>query len=324
MKYKKKSSDIIVMLIYFLAALAICMAGYSKGEFELIQKVSNNFFSQKAMSLSSGHQFQDYAENLLNENVLYFKNDYNVYWVYFNNKFYIPVTSGRFFKPEDFKSSIPKAIVGKDVEVQLSGNGKSYYLHNGIKYEVIGITGIKKVSWLDNCAYLSALSSIKIEWTNIIIDGTRVEENTKMLQTKFEGITVNTLDEAGIARIFKNQGTSFQAVFEYIGLVFIFTIITITSFWIMQKKKLILILRICGISRINILKTLCTEYSRYALLSFSIGIIFSLIIIRPIFSYQFNILNNFIFLTAGILCCIIPALLLNLTWTSRSMGRYQR
>ena len=43
---------------------------------------------------------------------------------------------------------LPKAIVGKDVNIQLSDNGSNYYLHNGIKYEVIGIAGIKN-GWLD-------------------------------------------------------------------------------------------------------------------------------------------------------------------------------
>lgn len=324
MKLKNKSADIFLILIFFLAAISISIAGYSMGEFELIQRVSNKFFSQKATSLNSELKFQDYTENLLSENALFFKSDYNVFWIYFNDKFQIPVTSGRFFTPEDFKSSLPKAIVGKDVDTQLSDNGRKYYLHNGIKYEVIGIAGIKKISWLDGCVYLSALRGVDMKNINIIIDGNRVEENIRILQKKLDNIIANTLEEAGIARIFKYNGTSFQTVFNYVGLVFIFTIIIITSFWIMQKKKLIMILKICGISHLNILKTICIEYSKYAVSSFSTGLVFSLIFIRPMFSYQFRLLNNFIFLIVGIICCIIPVLLLNFTWTNRSMGRYQR
>lgn len=324
MKLKNKSADIFLVLIFFLAAISISIAGYSMGEFKLIQRASNKFFSQKAMSISSELEFKDYTKNLLSENALFIKSDYNAFWIYFNDKFRIPVTTGRFFTPEDFKSSLPKAIVGKDVDTQLSDDGRNYYLHNGIKYEVIGIAGIKKISWLDSCIYLSALSDLEIKDTSIIIDGTRVDENIRILQKKFDGIIANTLEEAGIARIFKSSGTSFQTVFNYVGLVFILTIISITSFWIMQKKKLIMILKICGISHLNILKTICIEYSKYAVSSFSIGLVFSLIFIRPMFSYQFGLFNNAIYLIAGIICCIIPVLLLNLTWTNRSMGRYQR
>lgn len=324
MRVKKNSSDIILILIFFLMAILISIAGYSKGEFDLIQKISNNFLSENAMSISGSLRIQDYTENLLNDNVLYFKSDYSVYWIYFNDKFQIPITSGRFFNAEDFESPLPKAIVGKDVNIQLSDNGSNYYLHNGIKYEVIGIAGIKKTSWLDSCVYLSALSSMEMKYTNIIIDGYRVDENIKKLQTNFEGVTANTLEEAGIARIFKSKVTSFQTVFKFVGLVYIFTIIIITSFWILQKKKLIIILKVCGIKRLNILKTICIEYSKYAILSFLVGLFFSLIFIKPMFSYQFNVLNNFIYLFVGIICCIIPVLLINLTWTNRSLGRYQR
>lgn len=324
MKLKNKSSDIFLILIFFLSAISISLAGYSMGEFKLNQRVSNKFFSQDAMSISGLLQIKDYTENILNENVIYFKSDYSVYWIYFSGKFQIPITSGRFFTAEDFKSPLPKAIVGKDIDIQLSDNGRDYYLYNGIKYEVIGITGIRKMSWLDSCVYLSALSNMEMKYENIVIDGTRVDENIKIFQTKFDDFSVNTMEDAGIARIFKSSGTSFQVVFKYVGLVLIFTIIMITNFWVIQKKKLIMILKVCGISRLNILKTVCIEYSKYAILSFLVGLIFSLIFIRPMFSYQLSILNNFIFLFAGIFCCIIPALLISLTWTNDSMGRYQR
>ena len=62
MRVKKNSSDIILILIFFLMAILISIAGYSKGEFDLIQKISNNFLSENAMSISGSLRIQDYKK----------------------------------------------------------------------------------------------------------------------------------------------------------------------------------------------------------------------------------------------------------------------
>ena len=326
MQLKHKSADIVVIIIYFLASLALSIIGYSTGEFQLIQRISNSFFTDKAVSIDGELKFSEVFEVLLPGNVLYSKKGYNVYGICFNNsKFDIPLIAGHTFETDDFYGSEPKVIVGKNVKTTKSFDGRLYYELNGNKLEVIGIMGIKKESWLDDSIYISITKDTSMDWLQpYIIDGNKVDENVKVFQAKFKDIKVNTLEEAGIGRIFNSKPTSFKSLFSYTGLVFFISIITITCFWVIQKQKLILILKICGISRIRIIGIICLNYLKYAFISFVMGIITAYFSIKYMFSYQFNSLYIFIFFIAGMLCCVIPALLLNFRWANNSMGRYQR
>ncbi len=325
MRYKVKSVDIIVGLVYFLAALAISMSGYAAGEFELVHKISNGFLSSNAMSIKGGpYEFREYSDNLMNGNILYLKYDYNISAVYSNNEFSISVISGRSFMPDDFKDPSPKAIAGKNIELRVSKDGKNYYHHNGIDYEIIGIMGLKKISRLDNSVFLCTFGNPDTEGADIVIDGTRVEENVRLLQSRLGGLKALSLEEAGIGRIFASNIISFKTIFTYVGLIFLFSLFSITCFWVMQKQKLILILKIFGISRINILKTVGAEYSKYALLSFAAGVVIAYIFLRPMFSFQSSIINNLVYAITGMLCCLVPAFIFNLRWANQSMGRYWR
>lgn len=325
MRYKPKSTDIVVGLVYFLAALAISMSGYAAGEFELVHKISNGYLSSNAVSIRSGpYEFREYSDNLMNGNILYLKYDYNVSAVYSNDKFIIPVISGRSFTSDDFNDSSPRAIAGKNIELKTLTDGKNYYHYNGIDYEIIGMTGIKKISRLDNSVFLCASGNPDTEGADIVIDGTRVEENVRLLQSRFGDLKASSLEEAGIGRIFVSNIISFKTIFTYVGFIFLFSIFSITCFWIMQKQKLILILKILGISRVNILKTICAEYSKYALLSFAAGCVIAHIFLRPAFSFRFSIVNNLVYVIAGMLCCLVPAFIFNLRWANQSMGRYWR
>lgn len=326
MKLRKRSSDVVIALVYFLASLAISMASFSTGEFKLVQKISNSFFTDKAMIIEGSEITSiNYSEELLSGNALFYKEEHSTYSIFFTNNFYIPVTSGRFFKPSDFENVLPKAVVGRDIKTNRSRDGKSYYTYGNINYEVIGVTGIKKVSWLDNSVYLCMSNHyINSKKGPFIIDGTEVEENVKTLEHKYKNLSSSGLENAGIQRIFESGGSSYQGLFKSIGLVFLISILAITSYWFLQKHKLVLILKVCGVTRFKIIRTLFMEYARYALLSFVVGTAFSFILIKPLFSYEFNIASHLAYLSAGILFCLIPALVLNLRWANQSMGRYQR
>ena len=325
MKLRKRASDVVIGLVYFLASLAISMVSFSTGELELVHRISNSYFTDYAMIVDgSDITLIDYSEDLLRGNALFYKEAYGIYSIYFTGYFYMPITSGRFFSPRDFEGSLPKAVVGKDIQTQKAEGGKTYYTYGNIDYEVIGIAGIKKVSWLDNSVYLCMPHhSINSKKGLFIIDGTKVEENIRLLRDK-HNLSSSKLENAGIQRIFESKGSSFQGLFKSIGLVFLTSILAITSYWFLQKHKLVLILKICGIPRLKIMGILCMEYVRYALLSFFIGTAFSLLFIKPLFSYPFNITSLLAYLSAGLFFCLIPALVLNLRWANQSMGRYQR
>ena len=324
MKLRKRSSDVVIALVYFLASLAISMASFSTGELELVQRISNSFFTDNAMTIEGSEIASiDYSEDLLRDNALFYKEEHGIYSVFFTGHFNIPVISGRFFSPRDFEEGLPKAVVGGDIQTNKAG-GKTYYTYGNIDYEVIGIAGIKKISRLDNSVYLSmAPHSINSKKGPLIIDGTKVEENVRMLKGK-HNLSSSELENIGVQRIFESKGSSYQGLFRTIGLVFLTSILAITSYWFLQKQKLVLILKICGISRLKIIGVLCMEYVQYALLSFAVGTAFSVIFIKPLFSYPFNIASHLSYLSAGIVFCLIPALVLNLRWANQSMGRYQR
>lgn len=329
MRIKNKSSDLVVAIIYFLAAIAISIATYSMGEIDLIKKISNSFFSNDAISIvdreSNSDNFEILAENLLRKNALFHKEGYNIYSIFFKGNYQIPMLSGRFFKPGDFNNTLPKAVVGRDIKTVKSVDGKAYYNFENKQYEIIGIMGIKKVSWLDNSVYLSIPQKNDFNKTSpIILDGYKVKENITLLKEKYNSFEIAPLEAVGIERIFKTSDSSLQSLFKYIGIVFMLSIISITSYWFIQKQKLIMILKICGISRFNILKTICIEYSQYALLSFSVGVIFSFLFLKPLFSCECNISTYLVFVCFGILSLLVPSLILNLRFATRSVGRYQR
>ncbi len=325
MKIRKKSSDAIIAIVYFLTSLAISMASFSAGELELIQRISNSYFSDSAMSIESSEIASiDFSKDLLSGNALFFKEAYGIYSVYFTGHFYMPMTSGRFFMPDDFEDSLPKAVVGKDIPTHTSSDGKSIFTYGTTDYEVIGIAGINKSSRLDNSVYLSMPpQAIGTKTGVFILDGPKVRKNINMLKEKYY-LSSNKLENLGIQRIFESHGTSFQGLFKAIGLIFLISILAITSYWFLQKRKLVLILKLCGLTRLKILGILCMEYAHYALSSFAAGTVFAYLFISPLFSYPFDITNHLTYLSAGMVFCLVPALILNLRWANQSMGRYQR
>ncbi|NLU51475.1 MAG: hypothetical protein GXX10_01225 [Clostridiaceae bacterium] len=321
---KHKSADIVLLIIYFLASLALSIIGYSTGEFQLVQRISNSYFTDKAVCLYE-LKFSEATEVLLPGNFLFSKKGYNIYGIYLNKgKFHIPIISGRTFETDDFYCSEPKAIVGKNVKTKVR-DGKEYYEFNGSELEIIGIMGIEKESWLDDSVYISITKDTRQVWTEpYILDGDRVIENVNLIEANYTHVKVNNLEESGIARIFSSNATNFNTLFFYVGLMFFITIIVSTSFWVIQKQKFMLILKICGVSRIKILLAICLEYFKYAFASFVVGIVVAYFSIRYMFSYQLNSFNIFIFFIAGMICCIVPALFLNLRWANNSIGRYQQ
>lgn len=325
MKIKKKASDMVIGLVYFLASLAISMVSFSTGELELVHRISNSYFTDYAMIVDgSDITLIDYSEDLLRGNALFYKEEHGIYSVFFTGHFNIPVISGRFFSPRDFEDGLPKVVVGRDIQTNKAKDGKTYYTYGNINYEVIGIAGIKKISGLDNSVYLSMPPhSINTKKGPFIIDGTKVVENIRILRDK-HNLSSSKLENLGVQRIFESKGSSYQGLFRTIGLVFLTSILAITSYWFLQKHKLVLILKICGISRLKIIGVLCMEYVRYALLSFVVGTAFSLLFIKPLFSYPFNIASHFAYISAGILFCLVPSVILNLQWANQTMGRYQR
>ena len=278
--------------------------------------------SNDTLSYANGEMFK---KHLLNSNILYNKISYNIYEVYSNDKFEIPILNGRTFNKEDFMSMNNKAIVGVDVPVETNGDGEKYYIYNSNKYKVIGTMGMKRNSWLDNSVYIcwneNPLSSLS---EAVILDGLEIQKNISVYQAQNKSFTVTTLESSGLSRIFKSNNTDFDTLFIAIEVAFLSAIISITCLWIIQKQKWLMILKLIGLSRVKLFAAISLEFLKNAIAFFICGIILSNLLFQKMFSIPFDLWSSLFVIFLGILCCIVPALIISLGWTGRSLGRYQR
>lgn len=116
---------------------------------------------------------------------LQFITDKQVVYVYAHGYLMnLPLTAGRNFTNEDFLTSVPLAVVGKEVKKHLySTNKENYYELNQHYISIIGYTGSPETELLNRRVFISVNSSnvpkdLKLKQLTIVGDGPMVVDKT--------------------------------------------------------------------------------------------------------------------------------------------------
>ncbi len=255
----------------------------------------NNFFKSNSIvfHLQSNKITQADFFNILNsQNDLMFQKKYitdgyiNGQAIYFsvNPKERPNIINGRYFEKNDFHGNTPVAVIGKDIKDKtITENGQRYLFVNNTKYLVIGIMSGKDSVFNNeflinyNSYILNHNSNIdpkdfyQIQWKS----GTQ----NKFLQLKQK---LKNMD-SNMVLSKDNSRTIINPIKDYIAnrmsylitiiTIFILNIISISSYYIDEKRKEIGVLKAFGIRNITIIKKIIFQYEIISFFSFVIGII---------------------------------------------------
>ncbi|HBG76571.1 MAG TPA: hypothetical protein DDW86_06400 [Clostridiales bacterium] len=284
MKRLKKGKGInwMVAFAYFLAGITVLLAERFIFEYNQYEKISNQYISENARFLQIGdggnRTLRDLKIHLKKDEVLYQEAGAHAKKVYISEgRFTIPILKGKTFQQKDILSKYNKALVGKNVEVQKDSSGKTIYLSENRKYEVIGVIGIKKPSKLDYMKYLNYGTGKEEPLEGVwILDGKDTTKSFQRMEVKLRenNVKYRELDResAGIDRVFR-LNDKMKIVNGMMILMILFTVLSLTYYWILHKRKEIAILKLCGVSMQRTLLFVLLQYFVYALIGFLPGVI---------------------------------------------------
>ena len=205
------------------------------------------------------------------------------------------IISGRFFKGADCISDKPLAIVGKDIfEDSQSINGEKYFEYENVKYKIIGVMGYKnRRSLCDSQFILNLNAYIKntksfASTSNYVVDYLNnkkennynfIDELKKINKTiSYENISINK--RKLFLNNFISEGINSSMIFIVTIFLIFINIFNVTLQWIEAKKKNIGIKKALGGNNFKISLEIIKEYQVIALISYLIGIVFYIIIVK--------------------------------------------
>ena len=206
----------------------------------------------------------------------------------------INMISGRFFTNEDFKVNKPVAIVGKEVlKTCTEKNNKTYFIYDNIEYEVIGVMGFANRSSLSDLKFTLNLNSY-IEKHPLITDKSFVfysysnnnvfddfisEIEKSSISINYELKSIKSVNNS-IKNSLLMDGFNVTILLIILILLISVNIINVTIQWVEKNRKAISIKKAIGATNSKILVELILNYQLISCISFIIGMIVYVIIIK--------------------------------------------
>lgn len=233
--------------------------------------------------------------------------------IYFNSdkKVKPNMISGKYFDNKDCVSEDPLAIVGKDVlKTTKEIDGQRYFEYENVKYKVIGVMGYENrkslcdLSFIVNLnGYIKNTKSFTAQG-NYLIDSLNDKKETPnifidKLKKIDKNINVKNLDSnVGLLSNFIHEGINVSIIFIVVIFLIFINVFNITLQWIDSKKKSIGIKKALGGTNFKISLEIITEYQLLALISYIIGTLLYMAIIKlrliSIFNADLYLLSSFI------------------------------
>ena len=206
--------------------------------------------------------------------------------VYSKGDNYIPpVYEGRYFTQEEFDSDAAVCVVGKLVvehgSLKDGEDGKKYFTHYGVDYEVIGYIGTSKTTDLDNMVMLNMNCFNKdMHWfTGYYVDA-KDQESINQLKDNF----VKQFEEEVAAEycrvsVYNREHTSVLDMGEAkylfliaLGMICINVLLSITQF-INKRAYSAAVKKLCGFSFVGVVTELMVNVFFSSTIGFAIGVI---------------------------------------------------
>lgn len=220
-----------------------------------------------------------------------------------------PMIQGEYFDCETSWTEVPKAVLGKKYQKDTrTENGKLFYEYNGVDYEVIGVMGTQKDSWINKMIMLDFNSAVKLSGinTSYVLDTKRKSNINKTGQElcnmfQYPASLMITLEE-GVKSSFVEEFFSSDVIMDtmYIMILISFSLSTVlvTYIWLSYRKQLFFAWELCGYRKI------CRHYEIYKrFLGVAVTGFLSGLLLMYIFSYNIRdidfklmyILQSFLF-----------------------------
>lgn len=312
----------LLMLMFLIIGFTVGILSYKFSEEKVLGDLNSGYISKNAISFTlkeiDGNEkklkFKDL--NSIEGNItIYDKTNKYINRVYFKGKGTTPpIYEGSFFSDIDFMNNENIAVIGKNIKIDKTENGNNYVKLEDKYFRVIGYTGIKEESILDETIYLPVHENEYIENGMYVIEGNNTLENYLNLDNKLENgyiLKKFNKEESPMNRIFKAPDIN-KILDSTIWIIFILSMLSISYYMVQSNKNKINVLNICGFSQNNIFRYCFMRIIVLSVLNYTIGIIISLIFISTfsesyIFKlYVFSLKNIFI---EGIILYIIPIIL---------------
>ncbi|MFS0837931.1 FtsX-like permease family protein [Paenibacillus sp. 1P03SA] len=327
---RMNSSSLLLFLVFVCIGFFTSMAVSYLDKYKLVEKISQNYVGDEAIffrfeRLSSVDKSS--LRNMLNQGeILYKKIDPAIREMLFKGAISpFPMIEGHSFDSES-KPGKNIAVVGRDVP-KTTGE-KERYAHNGLSYEIIGITGMGKPSKLDRMVFLqtdNAQADTKGIW---ILDGNKnLEETFQNIQLFSEqnGGSVKKVDVPGegLRRFFQNE-LIFKMIDSLVILSFITCASALTVYWVEQRKQMIAIQKLCGFSTRLIFWDSFKRYLAVSVLSYTGGSMIGIVVLPQTSYSPANLLAQYgSTLLTGIVVCLIPLTLMMKRSTDQAVRRVQ-
>ena len=279
----------------------------------------NEFFSKNAMSvrvITSGHSgpfevdFFNLGENYSISRNVNMTTDYekdSIRAVYAKGEYEIPtVYEGRYITQEEFDSEAAVCVVGKLVaerSLKEGEDGKKYFTHYGVDYEVVGYIGVTKSTDLDNMVILNMkcfnkdmhyLASYYIDSVDAeSVDAVKnnfVAQFDEELAAEYCKVSVNFREHTSVL----DMGEATTLFYIAFGVLIINVILSVYQY-INQRAYSDAVKKLCGFSMVGVIAELMLNF----FVMTTIGFIFGAAIKDPVFSKIIKMIDEAVEIPEG-------------------------
>jgi len=272
----------------------------------------NEFFSPNTMKVSvitSGKSgdfevdFYNLGENYTVTRNVSMTTDYekdSIRAVYSKGEYQIPtIYDGRYFTQEEFDSEAAVCVVGKLVAeraLKEGEDGKKYFSHYGVDYEVIGYIGVSKATDLDNMVMLNMKRFNKDMhyFTTYYIDANDKETVEAVKNNFVAEFNDEVAAEACRVSVYEREHTSVldmgEATYLFMiafGMIIINGVLSIYQF-IDKRAYSAAVKKLCGFSMVGVIFELMVNF----FVMTTIGFVAGAAIKDPIFSKIINMIDG--------------------------------
>lgn len=256
--------------LIFGIIIALIVVQYSK--YEYLSDLTNGLYQENSIyfKVNDIHEIEKIIEKLSYKEVIYgeINDDYRA--LYFNNKYCVPMKSGRFFKESDLDESKNYVVIGSEHESSIQQiDGKEFFEYGGVKFEVIGIAGMDIASPLDKMIFFNLKNVqqyISKESTMFVLS----TNNRNSDAIKNSNIEIYDVPFVGVHRVINYKITIFIIAYCCVALT-LFCVVSLLYMHLDKQKNKIQVFGIMGFSRLYIVTNIFIEQTKYVLVPVVVG-----------------------------------------------------
>lgn len=299
----------LLILIFSIAACLLTLASAAIVKFQFSDKKAFEGLSEDyAIGVLRSLEYEDYNVPTINDLVTYLRNMDNTYifakqYSYTagigilyseEERFKLPLVSGRAFNEKDFVDHTNTIIVSEDIVSDCTDrNGTLFYMHNNEEYEVIGVFKGQVGDSADETLYYINLAAQRLQDTSSI--GTYILDTGSSSISDFEklGSYVENIDKnidvdfsKGLSKHASKFSNLMTNSMQMIAIIFIGgSLVLINSFsattvWIYARKKEIGIRKMLGATDRQIYLLIVKQYIALIGSSYLLGMLPAFLIVH--------------------------------------------